>query len=56
VIIAMDSLAANEVEDSQTLIQQAQPGQDKPFALLRDGKQVEIPVTLGERPASTATP
>jgi S1-C subfamily serine protease len=52
----MDSLAANEVEDLQTLIQQAQPGQDMPFTVLRDGKQVEVPVTLGERPASTPRP
>jgi S1-C subfamily serine protease len=52
----MDGQAVNGVGDLQALVQQAQPGQDVPLTLLRDGKQVEVPVTLGERPTSTPTP
>ena len=55
-ITAMDGQAVNGVGDLQALVQQAQPGQDVPLTLLRDGKQVEVPVTLGERPTSTPTP
>jgi serine protease Do len=50
VMIAMDGLAVNGV------VQQAQPGQEVTLTPLRDGKQVEVPVTLGERPAPTPTP
>jgi PDZ domain-containing protein len=56
VITAMDGQAVNRVGDLQALVQQAQPGQDVPLTLLRDGKQVEVPITLGERPASTPRP
>ncbi len=52
----MDGQAVNRVGDLQALVQQAQPGQDVSLTLLRDGKQVEVPVTLGERPAPTPTP
>jgi S1-C subfamily serine protease len=37
-------------------VQQAQTGQDMTLTLLRDGKQVEIAVTLGERFTPTPTP
>jgi serine protease Do len=56
VITAMDGLAVNGVEDLQAQVQQAQPGQEVTLTLLRDGKQVEVPVTLGERPTPTPTP
>jgi S1-C subfamily serine protease len=55
-ITAMDGWAVNGVRDLQTLVQQAQPDPDVPLTLLRDGKQIEEPVTLGERPAPTPTP
>ncbi len=55
-ITAMDGLAVNGVGDLQALVQQAQHGQDVTLTLLRDGKQVEVAVTLGECPAPTPTP
>jgi S1-C subfamily serine protease len=50
VITAMNGLAVNGV------VQQVRPGQEVTLTLLRDGKQVEVAVTLGERPAPTPTP
>jgi hypothetical protein len=52
----MDGRTVNGVGDLQALVQQAQPGQDVPLTLLHNGKQAEVPVILGERPAPTPTP
>jgi len=52
VIIGLDNQAVNQVEDLQALTRQAQPGQEVILALLRDGQQIELPVTLGERPGN----
>ncbi|RME48191.1 MAG: PDZ domain-containing protein [Chloroflexi bacterium] len=52
IIIAMDDTPVTRMEDLQALVQQAQPGQESVLTLLRNGKQVQVTVTLGERPSS----
>jgi serine protease Do len=54
VITALDGQPVNQMEDLQSLIRQAQPGQEVTLTLLRDGKQLEVPVTLAERPGTTS--
>jgi serine protease Do len=53
VITALDGQPVNQMEDLQGLIQQAEPGQDVTLTVLRDGRQVEVPVALGERPGTS---
>jgi S1-C subfamily serine protease len=43
----------NQIEDLQGLIRQAEPDQKVTLTVLRDGKQLEVPVTLAERPSNT---
>jgi serine protease Do len=50
IITALDDQPVNQMEDLQGLIGQAEPGQDVTLTVLRDGKQVEVAVTLGEQP------
>jgi len=49
VIIAVDDQPLSQMEALQTVIQQAQPGQEITLTLLRAGKQIEVPLTLSER-------
>jgi S1-C subfamily serine protease len=53
IIIAIDGQAVSRMADLQSFLQQAQPGQKATLTLLRDGKQVEAQVTLGESSATT---
>ena len=53
VITALDDQPVNRMEDLQGLIQQAEPGQEVTLTVLRDGKQVEVPVVLGEQPGTS---
>jgi serine protease Do len=50
IITAIDDQAVSGMEDLQTFIQTAQPGQELTLTLLRDGKQVQVSLTLSERP------
>ncbi|GAB4535896.1 MAG: hypothetical protein Kow0063_20770 [Anaerolineae bacterium] len=50
VIIALDDQPVDKMEELQALIRQAEPGQEVTLSILRDGQQIEISVTLGERP------
>jgi S1-C subfamily serine protease len=50
VIIAVDSQPVAQEEDLLALLQSARPGQKMAFAILREGKQIEIAVTPGEQP------
>lgn len=52
IITAIDNQPVSSMEDLQTFLQQAEPGQKVTLTLLRDGKQVEAPVTLSERSGS----
>jgi S1-C subfamily serine protease len=49
VIIDVDGQPVRQMETLQTFIQQAKPGQEITLTLLRDGKQLEMPLTLSER-------
>lgn len=52
VIVAVDGEAVDSVEALRSALQQHNPGEDVTLTILRDGKSLEIPVTLGERPAN----
>jgi serine protease Do len=56
VITAVDGQAIAEVRDLTALMQQTEPGQTVNLTVLRDGKQIEVPVELAERPTSFAAP
>jgi S1-C subfamily serine protease len=43
----------SQFEDLRAILQQAEPGQQVELGLLRDGGEVTLEVTLGERPAQT---
>jgi serine protease Do len=51
VITALDGNAVERFEDLQALVRQAKPDQEVTLTVLRDGQEIEVPVTLGERPA-----
>jgi 2-alkenal reductase len=53
VITAVDGTAVSQFEDLRAILQQAEPGQQVELGLLRDGGEVTLEVTLGERPAQT---
>lgn len=53
VIIAVDGQPIAQIEDLQAFLNQARPGQQATFTILRDGKQMDIPITLSEHPAAT---
>jgi S1-C subfamily serine protease len=50
VIIAIDDQNITTVDELQAFLWQAQPGQNITLTVLRDGKRVEVPLTLAERP------
>ena len=49
----MDGKPVTDFEALRVLMEQAEPGQEATLTLLREGKEIVITVTLGERPAST---
>ncbi len=50
IITAVDGKAITDFEDLQTMIQNAEPGQEIKLTILRDGKEQTINITLAERP------
>jgi S1-C subfamily serine protease len=52
VITAMDGQPIDNALDMATLMQQTEVGQTVKLTILRDGEQLEVPVTLTERPTS----
>jgi serine protease Do len=52
VITALDGQPVTGIENLQTLLQLAYPGQQVALTLLRDGHQVQVEVMLGERHAT----
>ena len=52
VITTVDGQPVTGMEDLQTLLQLAYPGQQVALTLLRDGHQVQVEVRLGERHAT----
>jgi S1-C subfamily serine protease len=53
VILAADDQPVSDFEDLRGFLLQAVPGQEVTFSLLREGDEITVEVTLGERPAST---
>jgi serine protease Do len=53
VIIAMAGEPITDFETLRVMVEQAEPGQEATFTLLRDGQEISVTVTLGERPMST---
>lgn len=53
IIISADDQPVTQMDDLTAFVQQAQPGQEVRLTLLRDGKQVQVTVVLGEPPTST---
>ncbi len=53
IITALDDQPVTQIEDLQGLVRQAEPDQEVTLTILRDGEQVEVSVTLGERPGTS---
>jgi S1-C subfamily serine protease len=51
IITAIDHQPVSQIEDLQRFLQQAEAGQKITLTLLRDGKEMDVTVTLGEQPA-----
>lgn len=54
VIVAVDGQPVSRMEELQALIGQAEPGQEVTLTVLRDGQQLDLPVTLAQRPDTTS--
>jgi serine protease Do len=52
VIVEWDGQAVAQMEELRTLIGKAHPGQEITLKVLRDGKQIQVQVTLEARPTS----
>ncbi len=53
VIVAVDEEPVALMEDLLSILRGSKPGQDVALTVLRDGQQIVVDVTLGERPEST---
>ena len=53
VIVAINGQAIKTTGDLQSAVQQDNPGQQVTLTILRNGKQMNVPVTLGSGPTST---
>jgi len=51
VIIAIDGKSVDSMEDLGTLLDNYKPGDKITLTVIRDGKQIEVELTLGARPA-----
>jgi serine protease Do len=51
IITAINNKPVSQTEDLQRFLQQAEAGQKVTLTLLRDGKQMDVTVTLAEQPA-----
>ena len=52
VITALDSQSVTQMEDLQALIRRAEPNQEVTLTVLRDGQEIKVEATLGERSSS----
>ena len=53
VVITIDEQAVSGFDDLKGYLQQAEPDQMVSLGVLRDGGEIVVEVTLGERPVST---
>jgi len=57
IIVAIDGQPVRQFNDLVAyLVTKAEPGQDVTLTVYRDGKQIDLKVTLGERPTAPAQP
>lgn len=49
IILAIDGQQVTSQQDLQGILQQAQPGQQVTVTLYRNGRQIDVPLTLGQR-------
>jgi len=52
IIVALDNTPVMQLQDLQTLIVRAQPGQAIKLTIVRQGKRLQLQVILTERPAA----
>jgi S1-C subfamily serine protease len=52
VIIAVNNERIRSMEDLLAQLKQAEPGQTVTLTIIREGREMDLPVTLGERPSS----
>jgi len=52
VIVAIDGQQVSQMAELRAFVLEARPGQEVSLTILRDGKEITIEVTLGERPAT----
>jgi serine protease Do len=52
VIVGVDDKTVETIQELQSILLQAEPGQQATLSLLRNGETIDVVVTLGERPAS----
>jgi 2-alkenal reductase len=50
VIVAIDGEQIGSMEDLGAILQDHKPGDEITLTVLRDGKEIELTLTLGERP------
>ena len=50
-IVALDNQPVGTIEDLVALLGQAQPGDEVSLQILREGRQLNVEVTLAARPA-----
>ncbi len=50
IITAVDGQAVEQMQDLKAILQHYEPGKEVMLTVLRDGKQVELEVTLGQQP------
>jgi serine protease Do len=53
VIVALDGQSVPTIEDLKAVLLQYEPGQRVTLTLLREGEEIQVDVTLGERPGLT---
>ncbi len=54
IIVALDGQTVSSIENLRAALQRYEPGQQATLALLRDGNEIKVDVTLGERPTTTS--
>jgi S1-C subfamily serine protease len=52
IIVAFDNKRVSLMEELQALLREAQPAQEVTLTLLREGEELLVQVTLGERPTA----
>jgi serine protease Do len=54
IIVALDGQTVSSIENLRAALQRYEPGQQATLTLLRDGNEIKVDVSLGERPTTTS--